>query len=57
MERLPISENTTIHGALLGYKVVLIGKYRKLNITLANDAINNVVLPHLIRKSEYIVTV
>jgi hypothetical protein len=33
--------------------VTLIGKY---SITLPTDA-NNVVLPHLIRKSEYIVTV
>ena len=33
--------------------MTLIGKY---SITLPNDA-NNVVLPHLIRKSEYIVTV
>ncbi|CAB4009330.1 fibronectin-like isoform X1, partial [Paramuricea clavata] len=51
-----ISANTTIHGVLLGYKVISIGKYKTLNITLANDA-NNVVLQHLIRKSDYIITV
>ena len=51
-----IYANTTIHGVLLGYEVILIGKYKKLNITLPNDE-NNVVLQHLIRKSEYIVTV
>ena len=51
-----VSSDTTVHGVLLGYKFVLIGKDRKLNFTLTSNK-NEVVLLHLIRKSAYTVSV
>ena len=51
-----ISADNTVHGILLGYKLALVGKNRKKNFTLTSNK-REVVLPHLIRKSEYTVSV
>ena len=51
-----IAADNTVHGILLGYKFVLVGKNRKKNFTLTSNK-REVALPHLIRKSEHTVSV
>ena len=52
-----ISANLSVHGVLVGYKIVIIGKNKKImDITLSNNK-NELVLSDLARKSEYTVSV
>jgi hypothetical protein len=48
--------NTSIYGVFLGYKIVVVGNNTKMNITLANNK-SDIVLSHLVRKSEYTIRV
>ena len=50
-----IGADAKIYGVLLGYKVVLYGRNRELNVTVSNDS-NALVLPALFRKSKYTVS-
>ena len=51
-----ISANVSIHGVLLGYKIVIIGENKQMDITLSNNK-SDLVLSNLVRKSEYTVSV